>query len=239
MAELVPIDPRVFNQLRIPSTATLWTVLARMGLRNTFMSGVRPLKDGRRMVGEAFTLRYIPAREDLDYSMGVDNLTDPQRVAIERVGPNQVLVVDARGDEGAGSLGAILATRLQIRGAAGAVTDGSFRDSPEIAALDMPSYARAAHAAANKRVHHATDIQVPIGCAGVAVYPGDILVGDDEGVVVIPRHLAAEAAAAAVEQERKEEFIVARIRDGASIVGTYPPDEKTTAEYEVWRRSQS
>ncbi len=234
MPEHPPLSTEIYDLLRIPSTATLTTVLSKHGLRNTFMTGVHPLARGTRMVGQAFTLRYIPAREDLDQTGTVDNLTDPQRIAIERVGPRDVLVIDARGDLRAGSMGAILATRMKQRGAAGAVTDGAFRDSPEIAASGLAAYARAAHAAANKTIHHPTDLQVPIGCGGVAVYPGDVIVGDDEGVVVIPRHLAAEVAEAAVAQERREEFIMEKIRSGASIVGVYPPDEATLAEYRSW-----
>jgi regulator of RNase E activity RraA len=220
--------------LRIPSTATLTSVLAKHGLYNTFMVGVRPLAPGARLVGVAFTLRDIPAREDLDHTGTLDNLTDPQRVAIERVGPGEVLVIDARGDVRAGTLGAILATRLKMRGAAGVVSDGAFRDSPEIAASGLPAYAKAAHGAANKTIHHPTDFQIPIACGGVAVYPGDVLVGDDEGIVVIPGHLADEAAREAAAQERREEFIMQKIRAGASIVGVYPPNEATLAEYAEW-----
>lgn len=203
------------------------------------MVDVRPLVPHTRLVGQAFTLRYIPAREDLDHTGTVDNLTDPQRVAIEAVGPTEVLVMDARGDIRAGGMGAILATRLKVRGAAGVITDGAFRDFAEIAATGLPAYARAAHAAANKTIHHPVDIQRPISCGGVAVYPGDILVGDDDGVVVIPRHLAAEVAEVAVAQERREEFIVEKVRNGASIVGVYPPNEATLAEYEAWLKARS
>jgi len=236
MPELAPLSCEVFEMLRIPSTATLTTVLAKRGLHNTFMIGVRPLRPNTRMVGQAFTLRYIPAREDLDHTGTVDNLTDPQRIAIERLGPNDVLVIDARGEVRAGSMGAILATRMKLRGAAGAVTDGAFRDSPEIAASGLPAYARAAHAAANKTIHHPTDFQLPIACGGVAVYPGDVIVGDDEGVVVIPRHLAEGVAREALAQEQREEFIMEKIRGGASIVGVYPPNQETLAEYEEWRK---
>ncbi len=236
MSQPVSLSPQIFEQLLIPSTATLTSALARRGLRNTFMTGVRPLRPDMRMVGQAFTLRYIPAREDLDQTGVVDNLTDPQRIAIESVGPGDVLVIDARGDIRAGSMGAILATRMKLRGAAGVVTDGAFRDSPEIAASGLPAYARAAHAATNKTIHHPTDVQLPIACGGVAVFPGDVIVGDGEGVVVIPRHLAAEVAEEAVAQERREEFIMEKVRAGASIIGVYPPDAQTLAEYDEWRK---
>jgi regulator of RNase E activity RraA len=234
-----PLPAEVFEMLRIPSTATLTGSLARHGLRNTFLTGLRPLAPNLRLVGQAFTLRYLPAREDLDHATSTDNLTDPQRIAVETVGPGDVLVIDARNEVRAGTLGAILAARMQQRGAAGVVSDGAFRDSPEIAASGWPAYARAAHGAANKTIHHPTDFQLPIACAGVAVFPGDVIVGDNEGVVVIPRHLAAEVAAEAVAQERREVFIMEKIRGGASIVGVYPPDARTLAEYEEWSKLHS
>lgn len=232
MSDQVTISDETWELLKTPSTATLTTVLAKKGLWNTFLTGVKPLASGYRMIGRAFTLRYIPSREDLDSSLQFDNLTDPQRIAIERVGPGEVLVIDARGDERGGTMGAILATRMHVRGAVGVVTDGAFRDSPVIAELDMPAYARSAHAATNKTIHHPCDFQLPIACAGVAVYPGDLLVGDDEGVVVIPPHLADEVAQEASAQEHRENFIIDKIRRGASLIGTYPMDEQTRAEYE-------
>ena len=236
MSELHPISDATWQLLSQPSTATLTTVLSKHGLWNTFVTGARPLSAQSRMVGQAFTLRYIPAREDIDYNLVFDNQTDPQRLAIERVGPRDVLVIDARGDERAGTMGNILATRMVARGAVGIVTDGCFRDSPAIAAMPIAAYARSPHAATNKTIHHPTDIQVPIGCGGVAVYPGDILVGDDEGVVVIPRTMAAEVAEQAAAQEHREGFILERIRSGASLLGTYPPDEATEAAYQEYLR---
>ena len=223
-----------YEQLKIPSTATLTTVLKRRGLPNTFMHDVAPLRSNARMAGPAFTLRYIPCREDLD-SGEVDNLTDVQRIAIEQVSEGEVLVVDARGDTRAGIMGDILSTRVQVLSGAGIVTDGALRDSPAIAELDIPAYARAMNAHSNKTVHHASELQVPIACGGVAVFPGDVIVGDGEGVVVIPQDLAAETAEEAIMQEEKEEFILERIRSGSGIVGVYPPDEKTMGEYETWR----
>src|SRR5438876_577324 len=147
------------------------------------------------MVGEAFTLRYLPAREDLDWTGQLDNLTAVQRVAIERVPSGNVLVMDARGDVSSGSLGAILATRLKMRGVAGVVTDGAVRDFVEIGASGLPAFCRAPHPGANKVIYHPQDFQLPIGCGGVAVFPGDVVVGDDDGAVVVPRHLAAYEAA--------------------------------------------
>ena len=188
-----------------------------------------------RMAGPAFTLRYIPAREDLDTGE-VDNLTDVQRIGIERIGRGEILVIDARGDTRAGTMGDILATRIQVRGGAGIVTDGAFRDAPAIASSGLAAYAAAMNAHTNKTIHHPSEIQVPIGCGGVAVFPGDIVVGDEEGVVVVPANLAEGVAREAVEQEEMEEFIREKIRAGASLVGTYPPDEKTMAEFAEWKR---
>ena len=225
------------DKLKMASTATLTSVLRNKGLHNTFMHNVVPLESDARMVGRAFTLRYIPAREDLD-EVPLDNLKDVQRIGIEQIGAGDVLVIDARGDTRAGTMGSILAARIQVRGCTGVVTDGAYRDSPTIAASGLPAYAAAMNAHTNKTVHHPSEIQVPIACGGVAVFPGDLLVGDQEGVVVIPAHLAAAVAAEAEEMEQKERFIMEKIRSGASIVGTYPPDEATLAEYRVWKEAK-
>lgn len=225
----------LIRQFLLASTATLTSVLRKHGLGNTYMHGVAPLRPGTRMAGPAFTLRYIPAREDLGAGE-VDNLRDAQRVAIEQLGPGQVFAIDARGDTRAGTMGAILATRLQQRGAAGIVTDGAYRDSPIIAELGMAAYAAAMNAHANKTVHHPSEFQVPIACGGVAVFPGDWLVGDSEGVVVVPAHLAEAVAREAQEQEEREDFIIEKIRAGASIVGTYPPDAQTLEEFAQWKK---
>jgi regulator of RNase E activity RraA len=224
--------------LRQVSTASLTTQLLKRGLQNTFMQGVLPLRPDLRMVGYAFTLRYIPAREDLDRSTDYDNWTNPQRVAVESVGPDDVLVIDARGDLSAASLGHILMTRIMKRGAAGVVSDGAFRDSPSISGLNMPTYSSGMHGTTSFVTHHPMDMNLPVGCGGVAVFPGDVIVGDAEGVVVIPRHLAGDVARDTLEQDRFENWALARVQSGASIRGVYPPDEETRAEYEEWRASQ-
>lgn len=231
------ISSETLNLLLIPSTATLTSVLRQHGITRTFMHGVAPLRPNMKMAGPAFTLRYIPMREDLDPGV-VDNLKDVQRIGIEQVGEGEVLVIDARGDTRAGTMGSILATRLYCRGAAGIVTDGAYRDSPVIAELGMAAYAAAMNAHTNKTIHHPSEIQVPIACGDVAVYPGDIIVGDEEGVVVVPAELGEEVAQTAVEMEEKEKFITEKIQSGASIVGVYPPDEKTLAEYEEWKKNR-
>lgn len=231
------ISRETLDLLLIPSTATLTSVLRQHGITRTFMHGVAPLRPNMKMAGPAFTLRYLPMREDLDPGT-VDNLKDVQRVGIEQISEGEVFVVDARGDTRAGTMGSILATRLHCRGAAGIVTDGAYRDSPVIAELGIPAYAAAMNAHTNKTIHHPSEIQVPVACGDVAVCPGDIIVGDEEGVVVVPAQLADEVAQTAAEMEEKEVFITEKIQAGASIVGVYPPDEKTLAEYEEWKRKR-
>lgn len=223
-------------KLRTVSTATLTSQLAKRGFHNTFMPGVYPLLPDLHMVGYAFTLRYVPRREDLVDAL-YDNRTNVQRLAVEAIGPDDVLVIDARGDVRAATLGNILATRIQARGAAGVVTDGALRDTPAFKALGMPAYVRAAHATASFAVHHPMDMNVPIGCGGVLVLPGDVVVGDGEGVVVIPAQVAEAVAHDAHEQERLEEFIQQKVAGGASILGVYPPDEETRREFEEWREA--
>jgi 5-oxopent-3-ene-1,2,5-tricarboxylate decarboxylase / 2-hydroxyhepta-2,4-diene-1,7-dioate isomerase len=168
----------------------------------------------------------------------MEDLTNIQRKGVETVGPGEVFCIDARGNTNAGSLGDILAARIFKRGATGLVTDGAFRDSPTIRALGQPVYARAMHAAVNTTQHFAADIQVPIACGGVMVCPGDVLVGDGEGVIVLPQAMAAEVAAEAAEYEPKEIFIRELIDSGRSIKGVYPPDAETLAAFEQWKMKQ-
>ncbi|HUQ75929.1 MAG TPA: ribonuclease activity regulator RraA [Burkholderiales bacterium] len=224
--------------LKKVSTATLTTVLFKRGLRNAFIQGIFLLSANRasRMVGEAFTLRYIPAREDIDQLGAFEGRGHPQREAIEACPPGQVLVMDARRDASAATGGDILMTRLMVRGAAGIVTDGGLRDSTTIEKLEFPVYCAARSAPLNLVRHHAIDTQVPIGCGGVAVYPGDVLVGDGEGVVVIPAKMAEEVAKEAEAQTVFEDWVEARVKEGRSIFGLYPPNAQTKAEFEAWKK---
>jgi len=228
------------GQLRQVSTATLSTQLFKRGFRNVFLQGVSRLTtpSGGNLVGPAFTMRNIPAREDIDQLSAFNDPDHPQRKAIESVPPGHVLVLDCRGETRVASGGQILTTRLKTRGAAGLVSDGPVRDSGAISALDFPVYCAGGSAPLNLIHHHAVDLNVPIGCGGVAVYPGDVIVGDEEGVVVIPAHLAAEVAADAAAQEDMEAFILQRIEGGAPLRGTYPPDAATLAAYEAWRSAR-
>ncbi|OZM75772.1 ribonuclease activity regulator RraA [Pseudonocardia sp. MH-G8] len=226
------------RRLKGTSTATLTTQLLKRGLRNTFLGGLQVLRPDLRMVGYAFTLRYAPAREDRGSAVHYDNSTDVQRLAVEAIGPDEVLVIDARGETRSASLGHILATRITRRGAAGIVTDGALRDLGGFSELPISTYVRAAHATTSSVIHHPVDMNVPIGCAGVLVMPGDVLVGDSEGVVVIPAAMAEEVAHDAYEQEVLEEFILAKVDAGGDIHGLYPPNEATLAEFEQWRRDR-
>jgi regulator of RNase E activity RraA len=238
MADFDPsmrIAPEIIEQLKHVSTATLSSQLHKRGFRQLVMRGVAPLRPDLRLAGQAFTLRYIPAREDLERSGEFDNRTNKQRLAVEQVGPGDVLVIDARGDMRAGTLGNILATRIAGRGAAGIVTDGAFRDAPAIRSLDLPTYAGGSHPNISFTIHHPIDINVPIACGGVAVLPGDVIVGDAEAVIVIPLAVAEEVARDAYAQEQREEFILAKVAAGSSIVGVYPPDARTLQEFAAWR----
>jgi len=225
------------EKLKRVSTATLCTALFKRGLRNVFIQDVRPLNPQEsNMVGEAFTLRYIPAREDLNRIEVFKDRTHPQRVAVEQCPAGAVLVFDSRKDWRAASAGSILITRLMKRGVNGVVTDGGFRDSPEISKLDMPAYHNRPSAPTNLTLHQAVDINVPIGCGDVPVFPGDIVVGDAEGVVVIPADIADEVADEAAEMTLFEDFVTEKVKEGHSIVGLYPPtDEQTLSDFNAWR----
>lgn len=238
MAETSPLSEQTRRALWHASVATLTTQLLSRGFRNAFLHGLLPLNPARtKMVGEAFTLRYIPAREDIDVLSVFQDYDHPQRKAVESVPPGGVLVIDSRGKQRAASLGHILATRLMRKGCAGVVTDGSVRDSEGFAELDMPTFAASPSANTNLIQHHAVDMQLPIACGEVAVYPGDVMVGDRDGVVCVPRHLAEEVAEAAVAQEHLEEFVLSKVDAGAPLRGTYPPDADTRAEYQRWAQA--
>ena len=234
------LHPETRDKLKTVSTATLCTALFKRGLRNQFIQDVRPLNATLpNMVGEAFTLRYIPAREDLNPLSVFQDRGHPQRVAVEQCPPGAVMVFDSRKDARAASAGSILISRLMVRGAAGVVTDGGFRDSPEISALPFPAYHQRPSAPTNLTLHQALDINVPVGCGDVAVWPGDVVVGDREGVVVIPAGIADEVADEAVEMTAFEDFVTDLVvNQGRSILGLYPPTEqKSKDDFVAWRKT--
>lgn len=229
-----PLAPHTIAKLTSVSTATISYQLFKLGFRNTFMSGIEALRPDLRLCGRAVTLRYIPMRDDLGTDM--DDNQNAQRRLVETIDEGEVLVIDAREETGAATIGNILATRLQVRGAAGIVSDGCFRDYPAIRRMGFPTYARGKHAAPNTSLLFPVDSNRPIGCGGVAVLPGDVIVGDAEGVIVIPYHVVERVAEAAHEQELIEEFIIKKVQGGSPIIGVYPPDEQTRAEFHQQHR---
>lgn len=234
------LSPATRDKLKTVSTATLATCLYKRGLRNQFIQDVHPLNpDAATMVGEAFTLRYIPAREDLNPITVFQNRDHPQRRAVETCPPGAVLVMDSRKDPRAASAGSILVSRLMVRGVAGVVTDGGFRDSAEIARLAIPAYHSRPSAPTNLTLHQALDINVPIGCGDAPVFPGDVLVEDADGVMVLPAHLAEEIANEAVEMTAFEDFVTEQVLAGRSILGLYPATEESTrTAFQQWRQDK-
>jgi regulator of RNase E activity RraA len=234
----MPLSEDTRARLRRISTATLATALFKRGFRTQMIQGVLPLHPaaGESMVGEAFTVRYIPAREDLNTLEAFKDPAHPQRRAIEECPPGAVLVFDSRKDARAASAGAILVGRLKARGVAGVVTDGGFRDSAEIAALGIPAYHSRPSAPTNLTLNHAIDLNVPIGCGDAPVFPGDVLVGDADGVIVIPAHLADEIAAEGTEMTAYEDFVAEKVAEGRSIRGLYPATDPTNLDaFKAWR----
>jgi regulator of RNase E activity RraA len=234
-----PIAPEVLEKLKRIPTATLATQLFKAGFRHTYLAGVTPINPHVRMAGEAATVRFVPAREDLASFDAVATSEYPQRKAIDEILPGQVLVLDCRGISSAAAAGEILMARIKVRGAAGAVTDGAMRDYSAIRKMDFPVYSQGMAAPAHVHRHLAVDMNVPIGCADVLVMPGDIMVGDDEGVVCVPRQVAEKVAQGGLDLEELEAFVLEKIKAGAPLRGTYPPNEAVRAEYEAWRKSKT
>lgn len=231
--EWAPLEPAIEELLADVSTATLASQLLKHGLRDQFVAGAPPLAPGTRLIGAVWTMRCIPSRED------TDGLLPGTRPApglslfdvIEATPAGAVLIIDARGQTRTATGGDILVERLRARGVRGLVTDGCLRDATSVTATGLPCYAAGATANVSRAYLRVADQDVPIGCGDVAVYPGDIAIGDDDGVVIVPRHLAAEIAEAATDQEGLEEFLATKIRAGAALQGVYPPGEHVIAEY--------
>jgi regulator of RNase E activity RraA len=232
-----PMNPETKAKLEHVSVATLATALFKRGLRNQVIQDVRPVaRKGKNMVGPAFTLRYMPAREDRNQLVEFRNPEHPQRHAIETCPAGHVLVMDSRKTATAASAGDILITRLMMRGGAGVVTDGGFRDAMRIGELDIPAYHNRPSSPTNLTINEAIDINVPIGCGDAPVFPGDIVVGDDDSVIIIPAHIADEVAAEAHEMTAYEDFVVERVRAGDTIIGLYPATKEENLKlFEKWR----
>jgi len=236
-----PLSAGVLETLKHVSSGSLTTQLFKRGLRQCFLVGLKPLNPAAiRFVGEAFTMRLIPAREDMDTYGTLTPYANPDNLqweAVDRIGAGQVLVIDARNEIRAGTCGSILAAHMMVKGCAAIVTDGALRDGTEIAQMPFPAYARQITATSRLSYHRAVDLQVPISCANVAVYPGDVLVGDGNGVTVIPRHMTEEIARDSAQQDRIENYVTLRIRAGDKLYGTYPPNAQTRADFEAWEKA--
>jgi regulator of RNase E activity RraA len=227
------------EKLAAAGVSTLTTCLYRRGLRKIWLSGIVPLGTAApSMVGEAFTLRFIPARDDIGGMASYAAGPSLHQRAFEECPPGHVLVIDTRDQVEACTCGNLLVARLQARGVAGIVTDGGFRDSGEIATLNFPAYHRKPVPAPSFLHLHAVELNGPIGCGGVAIYPGDVIVGDHEGVIVVPAAMADDVAAEAFEMARYDGFAAEKIKDGRSIYGLYPASEQSQAEYRHWRRDR-
>jgi regulator of RNase E activity RraA len=236
----MPLSDATRDRLKKVSTATVATCLFKRGFRSQMIQGALPLHAvTESMVGEAVTVRYIPAREDLNGLEVFKNPEHPQRKAIENCPAGKVLVFDSRKDARAASAGAILVGRLKARGVAGVVTDGGFRDSAEIAALGIAAYHTRPSAPTNLTLNQAVDINVPIGCGDAPVFPGDVILGDADGVLVIPAHLAEEIAAEATEMTAYEDFAAEKVAEGRSLVGLYPAtDPRSLDDFAAWRKQK-
>ncbi len=237
---MTALKPETRDKLKTVSVATLCTALFKRGLRNQFIQNVHPLNpDLGNMVGEAFTLRYIPAREDLNPVSVFQDRGHPQRKAVEECPPGAVMVIDSRKDPRAASAGGILVSRLMKRGVAGVVTDGGFRDSPEIARLAIPAYHTRPSSPTNLTLHQAIEINGPIGCGDAPVFPGDVVVGDAEGVIIVPADIADEIADEAVEMTAFEDFVQEKVLEGRTILGLYPAtDPQTKVDFAAWRKEK-
>ncbi len=230
------LTPELETALSGLATATLTFQLQKRGVRTTFLAGLKPLHADQRMVGRARTLRYVALREDVQpqYQGGVN----AQKRIVEAVEPGDVLVMEARGVPDAATIGDIFATRLFALGGRGIVTDGALRDTPAIAAIGQPVYHLASHGATLGRMHMPFSTDEPITCAGVFVVPGDVVVGDGEGVVIIPAALVTEVVQDALEQEEREDFALERVAAGESTLGLFPLAEERMAEFEAWRKAK-
>lgn len=230
------LAPDTIEKLKQVSTATITAQLIKQaGMRTRSPIGVRPLVPSRsRFVGEAVTLRYAPMREDLDARASTVHPDNPTRKAIETAPKGSVLVIDMGGAIGGGAIGDILAARLIYRGIAGVVADGAMRDVGPLADMALPVHCRASTPPPSSAAIFAVGTGEPIGCGGTIVFPGDIVCGDEDGVVVIPRHLADQVAEHGYDQEMIEVFIKARVLAGESLDGFYPATDRTKAEYKAW-----
>ncbi len=236
--QTVRVPDAVLDRLARITSGSLTTQLYKKGYRQPVLVGLRPLQPKvRPFAGRAYTMRFIPAREDIDVYATLTTTPNPdnlQWVGVEQTQPGEVMVIDSRRDGTAASMGNMLITRMMKRGVRAVVTDGSFRDGTELAAMDFPAWCAGVTATTRLSYHHVADLQVPISCAGVAVYPGDAIHGDGDNVTVIPAHLAAEMADLCEAQDDLEAYLALRVHAGESLWGLYPPSAETRAQHASW-----
>ena len=225
-----PLSAELLASLEGVATATLSAALRSRGYTDIFIEGALPLRPGARMVGVARTLRFVAFRPDLFAEHGGG--FNAQKCVFDSVNPGEVIVIEARGERGTGTVGDVLALRAQTRGAAGIVTDGGVRDAEQVASFDIPTFAQGAHPSVLGRRHVPWESDVVVTCGGTAVCPGDVIVGDGDGVIVIPRQLADEVVAQAAEQERRDAWIADRVAEGESIDGLFPMNAAWRERYE-------
>lgn len=237
------VSDAVLDRLARCTSGSLTTQLYIRGFRQPVLHGLTPLnRTIQPFAGRAYTMRFIPAREDIDVygnlttSPSADNL---QWVGVEQLEPGHVLVIDSNKDGRAASMGNMLITRMMMRGARGVVTDGSFRDGTELKDMAFPIWCTGVTATTRISYHHVADLQVPIGCAGVAVYPGDVIHGDGDNITVIPAQVAEEMADLCEQRDGIENYLAMRVRAGEPLWGLYPPSEQTRADYQAWLRAGS
>ncbi len=243
MSQKIEITPDQLRRLAQCTSGSITTELFRLGFKQCFLVGLKPLDPNvKSFAGEAFTMRMIPAREDKE-TYGtltpVPNEDNLQWVGVEQTQPGQVMVIDSRDDPRAASMGNMLLTRMQKRGVVGVITDGSFRDGSEIAEMDIPAYCREVVASTRLSYHHVADLNVPIACAGVAVYPGDIVHGEKDGITVIPRHVALPVLEACERRDPLEKYLALRVQAGEELWGVYPPTDQTRADFAAWQAAGS
>ena len=235
-AIFVPDD--VLDRLANVSSGSLTTQLYKKGYRQPVLVGLKALnRKLKPFAGRAYTMRFIPAREDIDTYATLT--TEPhvnhlQWVGVEQVAPGEVVVIDSYQSTAAASMGNMLITRMIMRGARGVVTDGAFRDATDLSGIDFPIWSAGVTATTRLSFHHVADLQVPIGCAGVAVYPGDVIHGDGDNISVIPAHCAAEMADLCQAQDNLEAYLALRVQAGEALWGLYPPSQATRDQHRVW-----
>lgn len=239
LREPVRVSDAVLDRLARISSGSLTTQLFKRGFRQPVLVGLKPLQgaSAKRFAGRAYTMRMIPAREDIDTYATLtthpnhDNL---QWVGVEQTQPGDVMVIDSRNDPSAASMGNMLIARMQQRGVRGVITDGAFRDGSEIAGMDVPAWCRGVTATTRLSYHHVADLNVPVSCAGVAVYPGDVIHGDTDNISIVPAHLAAEMADLCEAQDDLEAYLALRVQRGEALWGLYPPSPETREQHKAW-----